>query len=127
MVDLVIQLSRQIISLLPPSRGQNPDIPTRLDQRLEHSQVYPNNWGNAIALFEESLKAAPQALYCIINGIPKQRGLSSEVWERFVNVVRDAMEEENRVFKIIILVQERPSKLFPLLEDNEKILIDSNE
>ena len=126
MADLVIQLSRQIISLLPPSGGQNPEIRTMLNQHLERSQALPNNWSIAVALFEESLKAAPQDLYCIINGIPKQRGLYSEVWERFVDVVREPMESD-RVFKMIILVQERSSKLFPLLEDDEKILIDSNK
>ncbi|MCJ1424016.1 hypothetical protein MMC29_001903 [Sticta canariensis] len=131
MTYLVKQLSRQIMSLLPPSRGQNPDTRTKLNERLEKALVardpWTGSWTNALEIFEESLKAAPQYLYCIINGIPKQTGLTYEVWGRFVDVVREAVESEGRVFKMIILVQTRSSKLFSVLEDDEKILIDSNQ
>lgn len=119
LTDLAIQLSRQIKSLLPLSGGQNLEVRTKLNERLE------SRW-MAFENFEDSLKYAPRDLYCIIDGMPPHGSLYSEL-ERFVDVVRGRMRSEDRVFKITILAQKRCSDVFSVLEDDEKILIDSNK
>lgn len=124
MTDLVTQLSRQIMSLLPPSGGQNPDVHAKHNNLVKRSLP---TWDQALAIFEHSLEVAPRDLCCIIDGMPHQRGLHATIWEPFMDVIRQPMISGNRVFKMMILARTRGADIFPLLKEDEKIVIDPKE
>lgn len=123
MSGLTYSLAHQLLEMLPPLSDANGPLKQWFDGS---ANKISGDFDSALELLKSALSMAPSLLFCIIDGVEAFIETSTEISSQLsalVDTLREAMENDGRVFKALFTNRHRVPTLVDRLRPDEMKII----